>query len=71
MEWIKNGPDVEKPKGNVLIHTMRYDTGCGDLSMMFVAEWSERKELWVTAGMYWPEDDDVTHFMEIKEPSDG
>lgn len=73
MHWIKNGPDVEKPGGDVVIRF-------GPCSFWF-GSWAFDKVQGRWRWLYgdqcdtelWCEDADVTHFAVITEPeaSDG
>lgn len=66
MEWTVNGPGVEKPKGDCIVRTRD-----GNYAVMrFREDWWKCPYLVANVRMCFP-GSDVTHFMELKEPTDA
>lgn len=64
--WVRNGPGVEKPKGDCIVRTRD-----GNYAVMrFREDWWKCPYLVANVRMCFP-GSDVTHFMELKEPTDG
>lgn len=64
--WVRNGPDVEKPEGRCVIRlTQEVTSG----SPYRAADWA--KCYWKMTDDWPASDEFVTHFMELKEPTDG
>lgn len=64
--WVRNGPGVEKPKGDCIVRTRD-----GNYAVMqFREDWWKCPYLVANVRMCFP-GSDVTHFMELKEPTDA
>ena len=64
--WVKNGPGVEEPKGDCIVRTRD-----GNYAVMrFREDWWKCPYLVANVRMCFPASD-VTHFMELKEPTDA